>query len=60
MNFEDFLAQKKINSQSFFTKEPARWLEWKQLFEQIHPESFVLQKKFIINKIRRLYPFLDD
>lgn len=60
MNFEDFLTQKKINSASFFAKEPARWQEWKLLFEQIHPESFVAQKKFLINKIRRLYPFLDS
>jgi len=37
-------------------KEPGRFEEWKKLFELVHEDSFVMQKKFYINPIRRKYP----
>lgn len=58
MNFIEFLTQKKIDSESFLANDAAQWQEWQLLFQQMHPESFVAQKKFLINKIRRLYPLL--
>ncbi|EAY28220.1 hypothetical protein [Microscilla marina] len=55
MDFEEFLKNKKIDENLFKEKEHARWQEWKTLFEQMHPNSFTAQKKFLINDIRRKY-----
>jgi hypothetical protein len=53
MSFEEYLVQKKINGEVFRKKKPDLYAEWKALFEEVHPESFTLQKKFLINNIRR-------
>jgi len=53
--FETYLAGKKIDSQAFKASEPEKWQEFNDLFEKVHPESFTVQKKFLINKLRRLY-----
>jgi hypothetical protein len=55
MSFEDYLTQKKIDSQAFRKAEPQRWSEFNLLFDQMHPNSFTTQKKFLINDLRRLY-----
>jgi hypothetical protein len=55
MLFIDYLTAKKIDSRLFEQAEPARFAEWKQIFEQIHPESFTVQKKFLLNDTRRKY-----
>ena len=55
MTFEAYLISKKIDGQAFEQQEPERYQEWKHLFEQVHPESFTTQKKFLINPIRRRY-----
>jgi len=59
LSFEDFLKQKKIDSQSFRKVEQATWDEFKNIFEQVHPDSFTAQKLFLINQIRRKYPWSD-
>jgi hypothetical protein len=56
MDFEAYLAQKKIDSKSFKKAEPGQWEEFKNLFDQVHPESFTAQKLFLINAKRRAYP----
>ena len=53
LSFEDYLIQKKIDKNLFLKSKPLVFEEWKQLFEQIHPDSFTAQKKFFINSIRR-------
>ena len=53
LSFEDYLIQKKIDKALFLKFKPLIFEEWKQLFEQIHPDSFTAQKKFFINAIRR-------
>jgi hypothetical protein len=55
MTFEEYLVAKKINIQDFSNYEAARFQEWKQLFSQVHPESFTAQKKFLLNDVRRKY-----
>lgn len=55
MQFEEFLKQKKIDEILFKNQNPALFQEWKQDFEQMHIESFILQKKMLINKIRRAF-----
>lgn len=55
MKFDDYLAQKNINAVFFRQQEPETYEQWKHIFEQIHPESFTAQKKFLLNDIRRKY-----
>ena len=55
MIFEEYLAQKKIDAERFRAAEPARYHEWKAEFAQLHPESFTVQKKFLLNDTRRKY-----
>jgi len=55
MNFEEFLASKKIDSQAFHLAEPDLWAEWNTLFVQMSPASFTSQKLYLINPVRRKY-----
>jgi hypothetical protein len=55
-DFEIYLADKKIDSQAFGDAQPEKWQSFKLLFDQVHPASFTVQKKFLLNDLRRLYP----
>ena len=55
ISFEEFLAQKKINAGLFSTHNKSLFDAWKSDFEKLNLESFVMQKKFSINNIRRQY-----
>lgn len=55
MTFEEYLSQKNINAEQFQQAEPGRYVEWKEEFVQMHPESFTAQKKFLLNDTRRKY-----
>lgn len=55
MSFTDYLTNKKIDARQFQQAEPAVYGEWAALFEQLHPDSFTGQKKFLINALRRRY-----
>jgi len=55
VNFEDYLKSKKIDSAAFLRSEPERWKTWSAEFEQVHPNSFTLQKLNLINPLRRKY-----
>ncbi len=55
MNFQDFLISKNIDANQFKASDSLLYHEWENQFEKIHPESFIAQKKFSINTIRRKY-----
>ena len=55
ISFEEFLAQKKINAELFSAQNKSLYESWKSEFEQLSLESFVMQKKFSINNIRRQF-----
>jgi hypothetical protein len=55
VNFEAYLASKKIDSTAFRNAEPAVWNSWNDVFAQMHPNSFTLQKLNLINSVRRKY-----
>ena len=55
MTFEEYLNQKKIDADQFRQAEPARYQEWQREFVEMHPESFTVQKKFLLNDTRRKY-----
>jgi hypothetical protein len=60
MTFEEYLAGKKINSEAFRAAEPARWMEWKNLFDTLSEKSFTAQKLYLINPTRRKYLLKSD
>jgi hypothetical protein len=55
-DFELYLSEKKIDSQAFKKDEPEKWQQFLEIFSQVNPASFTVQKKFLINDLRRLYP----
>ena len=57
--FEHYLIGKKIDPKKFELNEPIRYQEFRDIFEQVHPDSFTAQKLFLINQIRRRYPIGD-
>ena len=56
MTFEEYLISKKIDREPFAKAETELYNSWKAEFEQIHPNSFTVQKLNLINPIRRKYP----
>lgn len=54
--YESFLISKKIDPVRFKKGDPDRFTQFEGLFAQIHPESLVAQKLFLINSIRRKFP----
>ncbi|NJL11603.1 MAG: hypothetical protein HC913_00325 [Microscillaceae bacterium] len=55
-SFEQYLNEKKISAQDFQQAEPKKWASLRTLFDEVHPNSFTAQKKFLLNQLRRQYP----
>lgn len=55
MEWETYLEQKKIDAAAYQQHQPLQYEEFRQLFNQMHPDSFTAQKLFLINGIRRRY-----
>lgn len=55
MIFEEYLVSKKIDAHAFSAAEPDVFKSWKAEFEQMHPNSFTVQKLNLINPVRRKY-----
>lgn len=60
MTFEEYLSGKKIDAVAFEQAEKDLVHEWRQEFDQMHPNSFTAQKLFLINGIRRRFPLKVD
>lgn len=58
--FEEYLRQKKIDPEAFKMNEPETYGSFKSQFLHVHPESFTLQKLFLINLLRRKYHFQNE
>ncbi|MFT5886885.1 MAG: hypothetical protein ACI9IP_003356 [Arcticibacterium sp.] len=59
MTFSDYLLSKKIDKKALQKGEPDMYIEWETLFNSVHPDSFTLQKKFLLNPMRRKYLLKD-
>ncbi len=55
MDFIEYLNKKNIDAERFQQMELELFKEWEKSFSQMSENSFTLQKKFSINKIRRKY-----
>lgn len=53
--FDTFLRKKNIDPLKFRQGDPDLYYSWESLFGQISEPSFIMQEKFLINKIRRKY-----
>lgn len=54
-SFDDYLINKKIDAGKFSKEDGPLYHELKDLFDQMHPDSFTAQKLFLINPIRRKF-----
>lgn len=55
MTFTEYCLSKNIDASKFQAEEPSLWTELEIVFNQVHPNSFTAQKKFLINPIRLKY-----
>jgi hypothetical protein len=55
MTFEEYLTNKKIDTDLFSKANPEKWQALKAIFEQMHPEGFTMQKKFLLNDLRKRF-----
>jgi hypothetical protein len=60
MDFQEYLLKKNIDPEKFQAGDPVRWMEFRTLFEQVHPNSFTAQKLYLINQIRRQFPLTKE
>lgn len=60
MTFKEYLTGKKIDAGLFGKKEPSLYGKLKKDFDQMHPDSFTLQKLYLINPIRRKYRLQEE
>lgn len=56
--FDTWLLGKKIDAEAFAQAEPELYTRLQVEFLAQHPESFLAQKKFLINPIRRRHSLL--
>lgn len=55
MTFSEYCTSKNIDPAKFKAGNNEQWTELESVFKQMHPNSFTLQKKFLINGIRRQF-----
>lgn len=55
MDFIEFLNKKNIDPEKFQKNDLELYSDWEKSYSQMSENSFTLQKKFSINKIRRKY-----
>lgn len=55
--FEEYLTGKRIDPERFKKKRPGQYQEFERIFLQVHPNSFTSQKLFLINQVRREFPY---
>jgi hypothetical protein len=55
MTFSEYLVSKKINETTFQAHDTALFIKWQSDFVLMHPDSFTMRHKFLLNPIRRKY-----
>jgi hypothetical protein len=55
VTFDEFLIAKRIDGRAFRQAEPQVFDAWKNEFQQMHVNSFTVQKLNLINPIRRKF-----
>ncbi len=60
LTFKDYLLKKKIDAMAFAKAKSQEYVSLNKEFDQIHPDSFTAQKLFIINPMRREFPYKEE
>ena len=60
MTFEEYLKVKKIDPKKMVEKDNDLYENFKNIFEQVSPQSFTQQKLFLINYLRRQYYYEEE
>lgn len=55
MTFEEDLTKRRIDVSAFAAGEPVRFAEWQQMYAQMHPNSFYVTVKMVLNDVRRRF-----
>ncbi|GIV38203.1 MAG: hypothetical protein KatS3mg033_0003 [Thermonema sp.] len=58
LSLEEFLQKKKIDVAALKQHMPELWNEWQALWQEMSPQSFDAQKKFLFNRLRRRFPLV--
>lgn len=59
MTFEEYCIKKKIDPENFRKNEPDKWSSFSRIFDQVSENSFTQQKKFLLNDLRKSYPYIE-
>jgi hypothetical protein len=55
MTFEEFLVKRKIDAAAFRQHNEPLFTDWQNRYAQMHPNSFFVSVKMVINDVRRQY-----
>lgn len=55
MTFEEDLTKRRIDVTAFAAGDPDRFADWQRMYSQMHPNSFYVSIKMVINDVRRRF-----
>ena len=55
MTFEEDLTKRRVDVAAFAAGDPNRFAEWQQMHAQMHPNSFYISVKMVLNDVRRRF-----
>jgi len=55
MTFEEDLTKRRIDVAAFAAGDPDKYTEWKEMYAQMHPNSFYVSVKMVLNDVRRKF-----
>src|SRR5687768_8842644 len=55
MTFEEYLTKRRVNVAAFAAGCPNGFAHWQNRFGQMHPESFTLEVKMVLNDVRKKF-----
>ncbi|GGG08547.1 hypothetical protein [Pontibacter amylolyticus] len=60
MTFEEYLIKKRINRDAFAAEDPGRYRAWESMYAQMHPNSFYVAVKMVLNNVRLRYHLREE
>lgn len=60
MTFEEYLIKKRINRDAFAAEDPGRYQAWESMYAQMHPNSFYVAVKMVLNNVRLRYHLREE
>jgi hypothetical protein len=60
MTFEEYLVKKRINREVFAAEDPGRYKAWESMYAQMHPNSFYVAVKMVLNNVRLRYHLREE